>query len=61
MHGDDVPGDRDSLVPVLVRGMDGKTIDEVKMELDAWYANNPDRLERPVLETIWYELALPNS
>lgn len=61
MHGDKVPGDTDSLVPVLVRGLDGKSVDDVKRELDQWYADNPDQLDRPVLETIWFELALPNS
>ncbi len=61
MYGDKMPGDRESLVPVLVRGMGDRTIEDVKDDLDAWYSQNPDRLDRPLIETIWYELALPNS
>jgi hypothetical protein len=61
MQGDNVPGDRDSLVPVLVRGLDGRSVDEVKADLDNWYADNPDQIDRPVIETIYMEFALPNS
>ena len=61
MQGDNVPGDRDSLVPVLVRGLNGKSIDEVKVDVDNWYADNPDQIDRPVIETIYMEFALPNS
>ncbi|RRD72396.1 MULTISPECIES: hypothetical protein [unclassified Desulfovibrio] len=32
--------------------------DAVKM-VDAWYAANPQRLDRPVMEVIWYELVAP--
>ena len=61
MHGDNVPADDASLVPVLVRGLSGKSVEDVMEELDAFYAAHPEKLERPVLETIYLELALPNS
>ena len=27
--------------------------------LDDWYAKNPGSLQRPVIETIWFEMAVP--
>ena len=32
--------------------------DIVKM-IDKWYAANPDKLDRPVMSVIWYELIAP--
>lgn len=61
MYGDNMPGDKDSLVPVLYRGLDGRPMSEIKDALDKWYQDNPDRIDRPVIETIYFELALPNS
>lgn len=61
LQADDPPGDRDSLVPVIVRGLNGSTLTQVMEALDRWYAENKDQLERPVIETIWFELALPKS
>ena len=28
-------------------------------EVDAWYAAHPDRLDRPVLGVLWFELVEP--
>ena len=39
--------------------MKGHTLDTVRDALDNWYAANPDRLQRPVIETIWFELVVP--
>lgn len=36
----------------------GRTLDSVRLGLDAWYAANPARLDRPVIETIWYEMVV---
>lgn len=32
---------------------------QVAAEVDKWYAANPQSLDRPVMEVIWYELIAP--
>ena len=59
-----VPGhesatDAQSLVPRLAKGMKNQTLDSVRDGLDRWYAANPDKLQRPVIETIWFEMVVP--
>lgn len=51
--------DAQSIVPRMVRGLRGQTLDSVREGLDRWYAANPGRLQRPVLETIWFEMVVP--
>jgi len=53
------PTDGQSIVPRLTKGMRGQTLDGVREFVDAWYAKNPDRIERPVFETIWFEIVVP--
>ena len=53
------PSDAQSVFPRLARGMRGQTLDTVRAALDAYYAKNPDKLQRPVIETIWFEIVLP--
>lgn len=57
--GANPPTDAQSFVPRLVRGLRGQTLDSVREALDRWYAANPGRLQRPVLETIWFEVVVP--
>ena len=61
IHGDNPPADDASLVPVMMRGLNGMTLKQIAAALDRWYADHPAQLKRPVLETIWFELAKPNS
>ena len=58
-HASNPPSDAQSFVPRLARGMQGQTLDSVREGLDRWYAANPTKLKRPVLDTIWFEMALP--
>ncbi len=58
-EGTNPPSDAQSLVPRLARGMKGQTLDSVREGLDKWYASNPDKLQRPVVETIWFEFVVP--
>jgi hypothetical protein len=51
--------DTQSIIPRLVKGMKGKTLDDVREGLDKWYAANPARIQRPVIETIWFEMVVP--
>jgi hypothetical protein len=58
-HAESPPSDSQSIVPRLAKGLKGQTLDSVREGLDRWYAANPDRLQRPVLETIWFEMVVP--
>ena len=51
--------DDQSILPRMVRGLKGQTLDSVREGLNKWYAANPGRLDRPVIETIWYEMVVP--
>jgi hypothetical protein len=31
----------------------------VRERLDSWYAANPTRMDRPVVETLWFEIVAP--
>lgn len=57
--GNTQPSDAQSILPRLAKGMQGQTLDSVREGLNRWYAANPGKLQRPVLETIWFEMALP--
>lgn len=52
------PDDR-SLIPRFGRGLKGHTLDSVREGLNQWYAANPDRVHRPIIETIWFEMVVP--
>jgi hypothetical protein len=58
-EGANPPPDGQSIVPRLTRGMKGQTLDGVREGLDKYYAANPDKLQRPVIETIWFEMVVP--
>ncbi len=58
-EGANPPSDAQSIVPRMVKGMKGKTLDGVREGLDKYYAANPDKLQRPVLETMWFEMVVP--
>ena len=53
------PPDAQSIVPRMVKGMKGQTLDGVREGLNKWYAAHPDQLQRPVIETIWFEMVVP--
>jgi hypothetical protein len=48
-----------SLAPRAARGMTGQTLNGVLEALDRWYGAHPEQLQRPVLETIWFEMVVP--
>jgi hypothetical protein len=49
-----------SIVPVLLDGLSGVSLDTIVMQLDKYYADNPDQSKRPVIEVLYLEMALPN-
>ena len=53
------PSDAQSVVPRMVKGLKGQTLDGVRDGLNKWYAAHPDQLQRPVIETIWFEMVVP--
>lgn len=54
-----LPSDAQSFVPRFARGMKDQTLDSVMVTVDGWYAKNPGRLQRPVIEIIWFEMVVP--
>ncbi len=58
-HAASPPSDAQSIVPRAAKGLKGHTLDSVREGLDRWYAANPGRLQRPVIETIWFEMVVP--
>ena len=51
--------DAQSVLPRMGKGLKGQTLDSVREALNKWYAANPDKLQRPVIETIWFEMVVP--
>jgi len=51
--------DAQSILPRMVKGLKGHTLDSVREGLNKWYAAHPDRLQRPVIETLWLEMVVP--
>ncbi len=58
-YGRNMPTDAQSFVPRLSKGMQGQSLDSVRQGVDGWYAANPGGLKRPVLDIIWFEMAMP--
>ena len=59
--GNAAAGDAQSVVPRMAKGLRGgkHTLDSVRIGLDTWYGANPGRLQRPVIEVIWFEMVVP--
>ena len=51
--------DAQSILPRMVKGLKGQTLDSVREALNRWYAAHPDQVQRPVIETIWFEMVVP--
>jgi hypothetical protein len=51
--------DAQSILPRMVKGLKGQTLDTVREALNKWYAANPQQLQRPVIETLWFEIVIP--
>ncbi|MNB99249.1 hypothetical protein D3C76_538860 [compost metagenome] len=58
-YGSKPPSDEQSLIPRFGKGLKGHTLDSVREGLNQWYAANPDRVKRPIIETIWFEMVIP--
>lgn len=58
-QGSTPAADAQSVLPRLVKGLKGHSLDTVRQGLNSWYAAHPDRLQRPVIETLWFEMVVP--
>jgi hypothetical protein len=58
-YGGTPASDAQSILPRMVKGLKGHTLDSVREGLNKWYAAHPDRLQRPVIETLWFEMVVP--
>ena len=58
-EGPNPTSDAQSFLPRMVKGLKGQTLDSVREALNKWYAAHPDQLQRPVIETLWFELVVP--
>jgi hypothetical protein len=58
-QGTNQASDAQSILPRMVKGLRGQSLDSVRDALNKWYAANPQRLQRPVIETLWFEIVMP--
>jgi hypothetical protein len=49
-----------TVVPELVEGLSEFSFEDVISQLDGYYQAEPDQIKRPVVETIWFEMVIPN-
>lgn len=49
-----------STINVWAKGLSPYTFQQMAAAINKWYADHPDKLSRPVVEVMWYELARPN-
>lgn len=48
-----------SFLPLLIKGMAGKPMNEIVTRIDAYYAEHPKEVERPVVDALFYAVVLP--
>ena len=50
-----------STIGTWCKGLSHFTFDQLVLAIDKWYADHPDKIDRPVVEVMWYELAKPSE
>ena len=61
MAGDNFEATRGrSIVPVLLDGLSGVSIEQIVIQLDKFYMAHPDQIKRAVIEVLYLEMAIPN-
>lgn len=50
---------RNDIAQRFGKGMQGQTLDGVRQGLDNYYSANPTMIQHPVIETLWFQMALP--
>ena len=60
MAGEDYAAMRvKSVGPVLLNGLSGVSIADMVTQLDKYYADHADQINRPIIEVMYIEMALP--
>ena len=59
VQGDTPP--KKTTIDVWCKGLAPYSFDQMVTAIDQWYAANPDKVSRPVVEVMWYELAKGNT
>lgn len=59
LAGDSWDPEAKSFVPHFVAGLKGKTLNDVVVQIDAYYQASPDRLGDPVMKAIVRTIVLP--
>jgi len=49
-----------SIVPVLLEGLSGTSIDDMVTQLDQYFAKHPEQSKRSVIGVLYTEMAKPN-
>jgi hypothetical protein len=61
MAGDEYEARRGrSIIHVLLDGLSGTPIADIVTQLDKFYTDHSDQINRPVIEVLYLEMALPN-
>jgi len=48
-----------SFIPLLIKGLAAKPINDVVRQVDAYYKTHPDQLKRPVVDAIFNAVVIP--
>ncbi len=61
VQGDKLPTGFKSLTPTFYKGFSGMTFTDLQNAIEAYYKQNPNQLKRPIIEVMWFEIAVPNA
>lgn len=50
-----------TIVPKMVKSLDGMTLRQMMGTVDAYYKANPDQQKKPIFEVIWFEIVAPKA
>jgi len=50
-----------TIVPKMVKSLDGVTLRQMMGTVDTYYKANPDQQKRPIFEVIWFEIVAPKA
>ncbi len=53
------PAGTKSFIPLLVKGLAGKPMNDIVRQVDTYYGTHPDQLKRPVVDAIFKAVVLP--
>jgi hypothetical protein len=48
-----------SFIPLVIKGLSGKPINDVIHQVDSYYQTHPDQLNRPVVDVVYHAVVLP--